>query len=249
MSHFKSGQAKKYKAIIFDVGDTLLKHYPDQTQIYAERMEALGFSVDAVASDEINLALEQASIEQIAKEENGAPRMSDEDFEAMLDSAALKCVFAGQDDSVYLEKLSRIPFPKQELKIIPGVFETLTVLKEMGFRLAVVSNHRTWLPDYLAQIGLEDFFEAIIVSDIVGFEKPDIRIMQIALDKLSLAASECLYVGDHPFDVLCAKNSGMDCAWIAAPNRVLPDSILFKEDFRLNELRDLLSVVKVCADN
>ena len=249
MNALKNGQTKIYKAIIFDVGDTLLKHYPDQAQIYVGRMKALGFTIDALTADEIKSALERASLEQIAKEENGAPRMSDEDFKTMLDRAALRCVFAGQADSVYLEKLSRIPLPKQELKIISGVFETLTALKEMEFRLAVVSNHRTWLLDYLAQIGLAAFFETIIVSDMVGFEKPDIRIMQIAFDELSLAASECLYVGDHPFDVLCAKNAGMDCAWIAAPGRVFPDSIPFKEDFRLNELRDLLSVIKICANN
>ena len=37
---------RTYKAIIFDVGDTLLEHYPGQVQIYCERLKVLGFELD-----------------------------------------------------------------------------------------------------------------------------------------------------------------------------------------------------------
>lgn len=232
----------KHKAILFDVGDTLLEHYPNQKQIYLERMEALGFEVDPSVADEIAAAVEKAAHEQIAKEQDGAPRMPDREFEAMLDRAALRCVVKGQDETAYLEKLSGIPLPEQALRMIPGTLETLAALKDRGFRLAVVSNHRAWLPDYLAKIGLADFFEAVVVSDIVGYEKPDVRIMQIALDALCLKAAECLYVGDHPFDVLCAKKAGMDCAWLAVEQAVLPESVPYREDYRINTLSELLSL-------
>jgi len=232
-----------YSAIIFDAGDTLLAYEPSQAQIYADRMKTLGLSINQTAEKKIALAIEKAAHEQIAKEQNGAPRMADDDFERMLDKIALTCVSKGHGEVMYLEKLRHITLPEQELRIIPGVLETLAALKERKFRLAIVSNHRAWLPDFLEKIGLASFFEAIIVSDIVGFEKPDIRIMQVALEKLSLSASECLYVGDHPFDVFCAKRAGMSCAWLAAPERVLPDSIPYKEDFRINELNDLLSLL------
>ena len=230
-----------YKAIIFDVGDTLLAHDPSQKQIYAERMEALGFGVDLSAADEIAQAIEKAAHAQIAKEQGGASRMPDREFEAMLDRAAFECIAKGQDEANFLEKLSGIPLPEQELRIIPGTLETLEALRDRGYRLAVVSNHRAWLPGYLAEIGLAEFFEAIVVSDVVGFEKPDVRIMGIALDKLGLEASECLYVGDHPFDVLCAKKAGMDCAWLAAQQAALPESVPYKEDYRINILAELLS--------
>jgi len=229
-----------YKAVIFDVGDTLMENHPSQKQIYAERMKALGFDVDLATADEIVQAIEKAAHEQIAKEQNGEPRMPDREFEAMLDRAALTCVLEGQDGTDYLEKLSDVPLPEQELRIIPGALETLMALKDKGFRLAIVSNHRAWLPDYLVEIELAEFFEAIIVSDVVGFEKPDVRIMQIALAKLDLKASDCLYVGDHPFDVLCVKKAGMDCAWLAAQQAVLPESVPYKENFRINTLPELL---------
>jgi len=236
------GEKLKYKAIIFDVGDTLLEHYPNQAQIYIERMQAIDLTINTSIANDITVSIEKAAHEQIIKEQNGSPRMSDRDFELMLDRAALKCIIKEQDLSKYIEKLNFIPVPEQKLRIIPGTLETLALLKQHGFRLAIVSNHRTWLPDHLTKIGLAKFFETIVVSDIVGFEKPDIRIMQIVLERLSLNGSECLYVGDHPFDVLCSKKAGIDCAWLTAQNNILPDSVPYKEDFRLNKLTDLLTI-------
>ena len=235
----------RYEAILFDVGDTLLENRPSQEQIYADRLRFLGFSIDDAMLPAIAGTLAHASYEQIAKEENGAPRMSDEDFDIMLDKAALRCCPHAEKDSFYLEKLRSLPLPKQELAIMPGVCETLCRLSEKGIRLGVVSNHRTWLPDYLKEIGLSDYFETIVVSEIVGVEKPDTRIMQIALENLSLPASFCLYVGDHPFDVLCAKKAGLDCAWLAPKEATLPDSVPYQEDYRLQQLQDLLSVLAI----
>ena len=184
----------KYEAIIFDVGDTLLEHYPSQKMIYAERLKYLGFDIDEKLEESIAAAISKATNEQIAKEQNGSPRMSDEDFDLMLDKTVLTCVNINKEYSEYLNKLSDLPTPKQEFRIIPGTIEVLQTLKDMGFRLGIVSNHRVWLPDYLKKIGISKFFETIIVSDIVGVEKPDIRIMQIALNNLSLDSSSCLYV-------------------------------------------------------
>jgi len=90
---------------------------------------------------------------------------------------------------------------------------------------------------------LLNYFETIVISEMVGVEKPDIRIMQIVLERFSLDASACLYIGDHPFDILCSKKAGIDCVWITAPDSVLPDSIPFKEDFRIQKLEDLLNIL------
>ena len=55
----------KYKAIIFDVGDTLLEHYPSQSQIYMERMQAIDPTIDTSIANEIAVAIEKAAHEQI----------------------------------------------------------------------------------------------------------------------------------------------------------------------------------------
>ena len=77
------------------------------------------------------------------------------------------------------------------MMIIPGVIDTLNALKN-GYRLAIVSNHYSWLMDYLIKSGLAPYFESIIISDIVGVAKPNIRIMEISLEELDLEAQNCL---------------------------------------------------------
>jgi HAD superfamily hydrolase (TIGR01549 family) len=126
--------------------------------------------------------------------------------------------------------------------IIPGVMDVLNVLKSK-YRLAIVSNHYTWMMDYLRKQGLAPYFESIVISDIVGVAKPNIRIMQIALEELGLKPERCLYVGDQSTDVLCSKKTGMDCAWINPDDAELPDLIQYKEDYRIKKLSDLLSIL------
>lgn len=232
----------KYKAIIFDVGDTLLEHYPSQEKIYSDRLKQIGFEIDSNMAKKMISAITAASNEQITKEQNGAPRMSDEDFYILTDRAALSCIEAEKDEDECLKKLSQIPVPETELRIIPHTIETLEILKQK-YRLGIVSNHKVWLPEYLKKLGLADFFETIIVSEIVGVEKPDVKIMELALENLSLDAESCLYVGDHPFDVLCAKGAGIDCAWLTEKDSVLPESIPFTEDYRINGLCDLIEIL------
>ena len=54
-----------YKAIIFDVGDTLLEHYPSENQIHIDRVKHLGFSVNNELEVKIADAITTAAHEQI----------------------------------------------------------------------------------------------------------------------------------------------------------------------------------------
>lgn len=231
----------KYEAIIFDVSDTLVEYNPNYAKIYGDRLRSLNFEVSEEKAMEISKAIYWTLGEQLWKEQNGEPSMSDK--ATLKDKVALSCV-VDKDDCTYkyIKDLCNIPIPKQKMTIIPGVIDVLTFLKNK-YRLAIVSNHHPWLMGYLKDSGLAPFFESIIVSDIVGVEKPDIRIMQIVLEELNLKAENCLYVGDQPIDVLCSKKAGMDCTWIVAGGSELPDWIPYKENYRIKKLSDLLSIL------
>lgn len=235
----------KYEAIIFDVSDTLVEYSPNYAQIYGDRLRGLGFEVSKEKAKEISKAVNWAIGQQSQKEENGEPHISEEAYKTLLDKAALLCI---TNEDIYKKKylltLSKIPIPKQEMAVISGVFDVLNALRN-NYRLAIVSNHYSWLMDYLCKLGLSQYFECIIISDIVGVSKPNIHIMQIALEKLNLKAESCLYVGDQPLDVLCSKQAGMDCAWIVTDQSELPKSIPYKEDYRINKLSDLLSIPQI----
>ncbi|MDF2685535.1 MAG: hypothetical protein K0S55_716 [Clostridia bacterium] len=234
----------KYKAIIFDVGDTLIEYSPNYEEIYSEKLQALGFDISKETAAVVSEAVYSASGKQIQKEQMGAPRMSDEDYMKILNTAALSCVKENDNEfDLLLDKMNKMPEPKQQMKIKQGVFELLGKLREQQYILAIVSNHSISLMDYLKMNGLTDYFKSIIISDSVGVEKPNPIIMQLALQELNLKAENCLYAGDHPLDVLCAKSAGLDCAWIAPADKKLPSDINYKEDYRICHVTELLKIL------
>lgn len=233
----------KYKAILFDVSDTLVEYSPNYGQIYGDRLRSLNLVVTEEKAREISRAVNWAIGEQNRKKQAGEPHASEDNLNLLLDEAALTCLL-GKDTYIenYLIDLHKTPIPKQILSVIAGVIQVLGVLKNK-YRLAIVSNHYAWLMNYLQDCGLSEFFECIIISEIVGVAKPNVRIMEIALEQLGLNPENCLYVGDQPMDVLCSKQAGMDCAWIEKDGCQLPETIPYTEDYRITQLSDLLAIL------
>jgi putative hydrolase of the HAD superfamily len=93
----------------------------------------------------------------------------------------------------------------------PGTPAALQRLKDAGLRLAVVSNSDGRVEEALEATGIRHFFEVVIDSQIVGYEKPDPRIFFEALNRLGVSPSQALYVGDiYEVDVVGARRAGMD---------------------------------------
>lgn len=95
----------------------------------------------------------------------------------------------------------------------PGVHALLSALGGKH-RLGIVSNNRARIRRTLEEAELLPYFSAVTISEEAGVEKPDPRILAMTCEALGVAPAESLYVGDHPFDVLCAERAGMDCAWV-----------------------------------
>jgi putative hydrolase of the HAD superfamily len=80
----------------------------------------------------------------------------------------------------------------------------------LGLRCAVVSNSDGRAEWHLEHTGTREGLEFVIDSAIVGVEKPDPRIFQIALERLGVAAQRALYVGDiRSVDEKGARAAGM----------------------------------------
>ena len=95
--------------------------------------------------------------------------------------------------------------------LMPGVKETLKVLKETGVILGVVSNRGEPYQDYLQEIGLSEHFDFSLSAGEAQSWKPDKVIFEHALRMVAVAAEETIYVGDNYFaDVVGARNAGMN---------------------------------------
>jgi HAD superfamily hydrolase (TIGR01549 family) len=79
-----------------------------------------------------------------------------------------------------------------------GITETFTFLRDKGIRIALLSNERTIRVDtYLEKTKLRPFFDAIVVSESIGVEKPDHRIFQEVLTRLHVRGDEAAMFGDN----------------------------------------------------
>ncbi|MBN1940548.1 MAG: HAD-IA family hydrolase, partial [Candidatus Diapherotrites archaeon] len=129
----------------------------------------------------------------------------------------------------------------------PHVRSTLIKLKELGLKLAIVSDAprmQAWLR--LAEMGLSDFFDTVVTFDDTGEKKPSAKPFEAVIQKLGVKPSQIIFIGDDlEKDVAGAQNTGMKSAlakYGASKYTLTNDKI--KPDFELESLRDLLAVLK-----
>ncbi len=110
------------------------------------------------------------------------------------------------------------------LQLDPDAAAALTAAA--GRRVGLVSNfdHPPHVRSVLKESGLERFFERVIVSAEVGVEKPDPRIMRLALAGTDLRPEETAYVGDSIVDYQAAADAGMRAVLIRRPGQVSGDA-------------------------
>lgn len=172
----------------------------------------------------------------------GEPRIPDHEFFKQPDYVALRTAFAQKTDVEIWEMVSHIlPLqgPKQSWKAIEGIHETLDELKYMDYKLGIVSNFDDTLPKVLEKFDLGRYFDAVVTPSLAGVEKPDPKILKFACRLLKTNPRNSVYVGDHPFDILCAKKAGMSMVWICDKSDVLPQQIHYVPDHRVTSVKNI----------
>jgi putative hydrolase of the HAD superfamily len=82
--------------------------------------------------------------------------------------------------------------------------------------LGVISNADGRVRRQLEMAGLAPFFEVIVDSAEVGVSKPDPAVFRLALQRLGVAPTDAVYVGDiRRVDVEGARAAGMRALWLA----------------------------------
>lgn len=96
-----------------------------------------------------------------------------------------------------------------------NLIEMLESLKRKNLMLGMITNGRgRFQMDNIIALGIENYFDTILVSECEGIKKPDPQIFERALERLHVSPKESIFVGDHPVnDVEAAKNVGMIGIW------------------------------------
>lgn len=115
----------------------------------------------------------------------------------------------------YVDSLELRPYAKK-----------LTERIKENCKLGLVSNF-TYAPVIYAslrKLGINHFFDAVLVSDENGWRKPHKRIFLEALRKLQVTAEEAVFIGDSPLeDIKGAKEIGMKTVFVPSQFYSLKD--------------------------
>jgi HAD superfamily hydrolase (TIGR01549 family) len=113
----------------------------------------------------------------------------------------------------------------ESLQLRPYAKKLLARIKQCC-KLGLVSNF-TYAPVVYAslrKLGINQFFDAVLVSHESGWRKPHARIFQDALEQLQVAAEEAVFIGDSPLeDIKGAQTAGLKTVFVPSQFFTLKD--------------------------
>lgn len=97
----------------------------------------------------------------------------------------------------------------------PNLLPMLSGLKERSIRLGMITNGwGQFQSDNIKALGIEAYFDVILISEWEGIKKPDARLFHRALNRLGILSADSMFIGDHPEnDVKAARSIGMKGIW------------------------------------
>lgn len=217
------------QAVIFDYARTLVSFHLDHDDLIRTMAGALPLldgppmTAQSVV-DEVLLPLDRRLLDR-----DGA--LDEVDY-----GAAYAHAWAGAGHHPSPETLDRIMELEQEVwrraaRLAPDALPTLHQLRRRGIRLAVCSNSPypgVHIAAQLRHLGVEELFDAVVVSADVGRRKPAPEIYRAALDRLGIEAPQALFVGDQvPEDYDGPRRLGMRAVICTAlrRDRHLPEGV------------------------
>ena len=124
-----------------------------------------------------------------------------------------------------------------------GVKETLEYLRSKKISLAIVSSKsKKMVIKGLDQHELTKYFDLIIGSDDCKNHKPDKEPLIKALDLLNVSSNNALYVGDHPNDILCAKNADVSSCLVSYSDN-LDEAIKQNPDYIIDSVDKIIDLI------
>lgn len=165
-------------------------------------------------------------LHQISKEELRSHRF----YNTML--------YFGHDDKELGNKLeeeyiSQSPYQKA---LFPGTVEVLEELHKK-YTLHIITNGFAEVQEVkLGNCGLDKYFDEVITSEAVGFNKPDRRIFDEAVERASTAHEHCVMIGDDwHADIVGATEAGIKSIYFN-PKKKDYNSLGLPEITELSEL-------------
>jgi putative hydrolase of the HAD superfamily len=234
--------AAPLRAVFLDIGDTIMRPNPSWEHVYALAFEEFGVDVEM---EDLRKALRSAYHHGGWGMEGGFEPSEETSFQrtVAIDAAAIAALGLEPMPEAFYRRLAELFMVTSHWHIFPDAYPALVALKDRGLIVGAVSNWVWNLPELLHALDLVQHFDFIAASARIGFEKPDRRIFEWALERAAVPATSVIHVGDHlDADVEGAMAVGIIGVLIDRAGRFRPEEV--PPDVRLiRSLDQLLPIV------
>ena len=126
----------------------------------------------------------------------------------------------------------------------PHVVETLSVLHQQGFKLAIASSRsHNSLVELTQNMCIADYFSYLIGADDVKEAKPQPEPVIKTLSVLQTSADETLVVGDMAVDILMGANAGAKTCGVTWGNGTKEKLQKAGADYIIDSMEELAGIV------
>ncbi|MCP8309319.1 MAG: HAD family hydrolase [archaeon] len=213
------------KAVIFDLDGTLVKFALDFIRARKEAIEEIRRR--GINTEDLSESLSLYSMLKLIKERTDVK------------------IFSDLEKSLWdiIEKIELEAANKTEVQ--PNALQTLIKIKNLGLKLAIVTNNgRKATSVVIKRFGLDDFFDVIVTREDSKELKPDGGSIKRAIEILGIDAKEAIYVGDGIIDILAAKEAKVTS--VAMPTGVsnIKNLVEAKPDYLIGSLKDIIALLE-----
>ena len=121
--------------------------------------------------------------------------------------------------------------------------ETLKILKEKNFKLAILSNGTPSLLNQLVKSNnLDNLFDDLFSIEEDKIYKPDSKVYDLPIKKYEIKKNEVAFLSANTWDVSGAGNYGYNAIWVNRNNNIF-DYLDYKPNNQIKSLTELTSLI------
>jgi len=126
-----------------------------------------------------------------------------------------------------------------------GAVALLGDLKRNGLKVGIITNGGPAVQrQTIRTLGLEPLVDHIVIGDIEGYNKPDVRLFERAIELAGVSPDQALHVAQSPItDLIGASRAGIAAAWLKTGGYELPKGFP-KPTYTITRLPQLLHIVQ-----
>ena len=219
---------KNIKAIIFDAFGTLF----DVNSAAEKCKDKIGDKWEPFANFWRTTQLEYTWLRSLMKRHK--------DFWQITEDSLDKSIKAYDIDPSMKNELLNLYKVLSPFKEVP---ETLKILKEKDFKLAILSNGTPSLLDELVKSNnLNDLFDDIFSIEEVGIYKPDSKVYDLPIKKYKIEKNEVAFLSANTWDVSGGGNYGFNSIWVNRSNGIF-DNLDYKPKNEIKNLNELTKLI------